>query len=134
MGMFKKPHVVKKLIKTKVVEEESPKSLRKPKALMSSYTCPDELKILSPGGNNKQKFTPMSSHHKHFSRDSDREVEELFAEKFIKVSFRDYSNNTRMDIKNVDHRSQQIKRDRMMHYWHNNVVENFLPPIDPKRR
>lgn len=28
--------------------------------------------------------------------------EDLFAEKFLKVTFRDYSNNTRMDIKNVD--------------------------------
>jgi len=27
---------------------------------------------------------------------------ELFAEKVMKVSFRDYHNNTRMDIKNVD--------------------------------
>ena len=27
---------------------------------------------------------------------------DLFAEKFIKVTFRDYTNNTRMDIKNVD--------------------------------
>jgi hypothetical protein len=28
--------------------------------------------------------------------------EDLFAEKFLKVTFRDYTNNTRMDIKNVD--------------------------------
>jgi hypothetical protein len=28
--------------------------------------------------------------------------EDLFAEKFLKVTFRDYSNNTRMDIKNVN--------------------------------
>lgn len=27
--------------------------------------------------------------------------DDLFAEKFIKVTFRDFSNNTRMDIKNV---------------------------------
>lgn len=31
--------------------------------------------------------------------------EDLFAEKFLKVTFRDYSNNTRMDIKNVDLRN-----------------------------
>ena len=30
---------------------------------------------------------------------------DLFAEKFIKVTFRDYTNNTRMDIKNVDLRN-----------------------------
>ena len=39
-------------------------------------------------------------------------TEELFAEKFVKVTFRDFSNNTRMDIKNVDLKAQQIKRDR----------------------
>jgi len=22
----------------------------------------------------------------------------------------------------------------MLNYWHHNVLENFLPPIDPKRR
>jgi len=38
--------------------------------------------------------------------------EELFAEKFVKVTFRDFSNNTRMDIKNVDLKAQQVKRDR----------------------
>jgi hypothetical protein len=31
--------------------------------------------------------------------------EELFAERFLKVTFRDYTNNTRMDIKNVDLRN-----------------------------
>lgn len=31
--------------------------------------------------------------------------EDLFAEKFLKVTFRDYTNNTRMDIKNVDLRN-----------------------------
>jgi len=28
--------------------------------------------------------------------------DDLFAEKFIKVTFRDFTNNTRMDIKNVE--------------------------------
>ena len=32
--------------------------------------------------------------------------EDLFAEKFVKVTFRDFSNNTRMDIKNVDLKAQ----------------------------
>lgn len=44
--------------------------------------------------------------------------DDLFAEKFVKVSFRDYSNNTRMDIKNVDFKQNQVKRDRMLNYWH----------------
>ncbi len=60
--------------------------------------------------------------------------EDLFAEKFLKVTFRDYSNNTRMDIKNVDLKNQQIKRDRMLAYWQNNVAENFLPPISDKKK
>ena len=60
--------------------------------------------------------------------------EDLFAEKFLKVTFRDYSNNTRMDIKNVDLKNQKIKRDRMLAYWQNNVAENFLPPISDKKK
>ena len=60
--------------------------------------------------------------------------EDLFAEKFLKVTFRDYTNNTRMDIKNVDLKNNQIKRDRMLAYWQNNVAENFLPPISAHKR
>lgn len=48
--------------------------------------------------------------------------DDLFAEKFVKVTFRDFSNNTRMDIKNVDLKNKQIKRDRAMQYWKNNVI------------
>lgn len=43
--------------------------------------------------------------------------DELFAEKFHKVTFRNFSNNTRMDIKNVDLKAQQVKRDRAINYW-----------------
>lgn len=39
-----------------------------------------------------------------------------------------------MDIKNVDLKNQQIKRDRMLAYWQNNVAENFLPPISDKKK
>jgi hypothetical protein len=35
-----------------------------------------------------------------------------------------------MGIKSVDLKAQQVKRDRMINYWQNNVVNNFLPPID----
>lgn len=54
----------------------------------------------------------------------------------MKVSFRDYHNNTRMDIKNVDLKAQQNKRDRMMNYWNQNVAENHFPTIqiDTKKR
>jgi hypothetical protein len=60
--------------------------------------------------------------------------DDLFAEKFVKVTFRDFTNNTRMDIKNVDLKAQQIKRDRAIAYWQNNVILNFLPPIDVKKK
>jgi hypothetical protein len=36
------------------------------------------------------------------SADHSSAADDLFAEKFLKVTFRDYTNNTRMDIKNVD--------------------------------
>ena len=60
--------------------------------------------------------------------------DDLFAEKFIKVTFRDFSNNTRMDIKNVELKANQIKRDRAINYWQNNVIQNFLPQIDSHKR
>jgi len=64
----------------------------------------------------------------------DKGNEELFGEKFTKVTFRDFHNNTRFDIKNVDLKNQQNKRDRMLNYWHNNVAENYLPQIDKQKR
>lgn len=38
--------------------------------------------------------------------DSDMQSYEIFAERLNKVTFRDFSNNTRMDIKNVDLKKQ----------------------------
>jgi hypothetical protein len=60
--------------------------------------------------------------------------DELFAEKFVKVTFRDFSNNTRLDIKNVELKANKIKRDRAINYWQNNVIQNFLPQIDSHKR
>lgn len=45
-------------------------------------------------------------HNKEVNQSQDNVGEDLFAEKFVKVSFRDFSNNTRMDIKNVDLKNQ----------------------------
>ena len=59
---------------------------------------------------------------------------DLFAEKFNKVTFRDFSNNTRMDIKNAELKEKQVKRDRAINYWQNNVVQNYLPSIDVRKR
>ena len=42
---------------------------------------------------------------------------DLFAEKFNKVTFRDFSNNTRMDIKNAELKEKQVRRDRAINYW-----------------
>lgn len=61
-------------------------------------------------------------------------TEELFAEKFVKVTFRDFSNNTRMDIKGVDLKAHKIKRDRAIQYWQNNVITNYLPLINTKKK
>ena len=43
--------------------------------------------------------------------------DELFAEKLAKVKFRDFTSNTRMDIKNVLLKKNQVKRDRALNYW-----------------
>jgi hypothetical protein len=43
--------------------------------------------------------------------------DELFAEKLAKVKFRDFTANTRLDIKNVALKSNQVKRDRALNYW-----------------
>ena len=39
-----------------------------------------------------------------------------------------------MDIKNVDLRNQQIKRDRMLSYWQSHVAEHFLPPVSSSKK
>lgn len=59
---------------------------------------------------------------------------ELFAEKFSKFSVRDYSNNTRMNIKNQDYANMRQKRDRAINYWQNQVIQNYLPPIDQRKK
>jgi len=51
-----------------------------------------------------------------------------------KITFRDFSNNTRMDIKNVELKSKQIKRDRAINYWQRNVVQHYLPQVDSRKR
>ena len=60
--------------------------------------------------------------------------DDLFAEKFNKFTVREYSNNTRMNIKNQDYAAQKEKRDRAINYWQNNVIQNHLPPIDLKKK
>ena len=60
--------------------------------------------------------------------------EELFAEAFQKVTFRDFSGPTGMYIKSTDLKANKAKRDRQIAYWQDNVVNCHLPPIDLKKR
>ncbi len=39
-----------------------------------------------------------------------------------------------MDIKSVDLKAQQIKRDRALNYWQNNVQEYHLPLVNPLKQ
>ena len=55
-------------------------------------------------------------------------------EKFQKVRFRDYKDNTRLNINNVNYASMKEKRDRANNYWKDRVINNFLPPIDYRKR
>eukprot|EP00347_Sterkiella_histriomuscorum_P015643 403356248 len=59
---------------------------------------------------------------------------DLFAEKMSKINFREYSNNTRLNINNIDYANQKVKRDRALKYWKSRVISNFLPPIDFRKR
>ena len=58
----------------------------------------------------------------------------MFRERFNKVTFRDFTHNTRLNINNNDYQAQKVKRDRQISYWKNNVIQNFLPPISNKHK
>ena len=60
--------------------------------------------------------------------------DELFAEKFAKVTFRNFTNNTMFSVKNGNFKEEKAKRDRMMNYWHKNVSVAHLPQIDEAKR
>ena len=53
----------------------------------------------------------------------------MLMERFNKVTFRDFQDNTRLNINNSNYAEQKVKRDRQISYWKNNVIQNFLPPI-----
>ena len=40
-----------------------------------------------------------------------------FAERFAKFTVREFKNNTRMNIKNIDYANQRKKRERAISYW-----------------
>ena len=56
----------------------------------------------------------------------------LFKERFNKVTFRDFTHNTRLNINNNNYQDQKVKRDRQISYWKNNVIN--LPPISNKNK
>ena len=40
----------------------------------------------------------------------------------------------RLNINNVNYASLKVKRDRAIKYWKQRVIQNFLPPIDFRKR
>jgi hypothetical protein len=40
----------------------------------------------------------------------------------------------RLNIKNKDYELMKEKRDRAVRYWKDRVIQEFLPPIDAKKR
>jgi hypothetical protein len=50
------------------------------------------------------------------------------------VKFRDFQGQTRLAINNVNLNSKKEIRDRQISYWQNNVIQNFLPPIDLRKK
>ena len=55
----------------------------------------------------------MSKYH----RDCGGDKEQLFAEQFQKFTVRDFSSNTRLNIKNADWAAAKEKRERSINYW-----------------
>lgn len=39
-----------------------------------------------------------------------------------------------MNIKNQDYANMRQKRDRAINYWQNQVIQNYLPPIDQRKK
>ena len=39
-----------------------------------------------------------------------------------------------MNINNKDYQQMKEKRDRAVRYWKDRVIQEFLPPIDTKKR
>lgn len=65
----------------------------------------------------RQQSKIKEKQHQSQLRETIEGKPELFAEKFSKFSVRDYSNNTRMNIKNQDYANMRNKRDRAINYW-----------------
>ena len=63
-----------------------------------------------------------------------KESFEPFAQTFKKFTVREFQHNTRLNIRNVDHKNEWEKRQRMIGYWQDRVVQNHLPPIDVRKK
>ncbi|CDW76409.1 UNKNOWN [Stylonychia lemnae] len=85
-----------------------------------------------------QYYTPQNINDRLLQKEYLRSLQlqggDLFAERMSKINFREYANNTRLNINNISYANQKDKRDRAMKYWKSRVISNFLPPIDFKKR
>ena len=56
-------------------------------------------------------------------------------ERFINFQFRQIDTyNTRLNVNNFEYAQHKEKRDRALNYWKDRVVQDFLPPIDLRKR
>lgn len=46
----------------------------------------------------------------------------MLMERVNKVKFRDFHDNTRLNINNGNYLEQKVKRERQISYWKNNVI------------
>jgi hypothetical protein len=40
----------------------------------------------------------------------------------------------RLNVNNAEYKQHQEKRERALHYWKDRVIQDFLPPIDHRKR
>ncbi len=56
-------------------------------------------------------------------------------QRFINFQFREIDTyNTRLNVNNFEYAQHKEKRDRALNYWKDRVVQDFLPPIDMRKR
>lgn len=82
----------------------------------------------------KGRFGSTSHRKKVSSMNVREDTYQPFAQRFQNFTVRDFRNNTRMNIKNVDYSQAQEKRDRAINYWQNQVIQNHLPPISKQKQ
>ena len=81
---------------------------------------------------NVLNFKKKTYFRQYTSSSAQPSADYLFKERFNKVTFRDFTHNTRLNINNNNYQDQKVKRDRQISYWKNNVIN--LPPISNKNK